>query len=104
MIIYFKNKATGVVEAKFTECDTDSPKWNDPAIYEKIIKDKPDPILEASFNSFQLTIQPKKYRVYTKKIVTDKRTIYIQEVILLDLTLEEIDLLKAEGLTIEEIV
>jgi hypothetical protein len=46
---------------------------------------------------------PKMYRVYRKKIVTPKRTIYTHEIILKDLTSEEITTLEAEGFTVEEI-
>jgi len=47
---------------------------------------------------------PKMYRVYAKKIVTPKRTIYTQLMILDDLTPEEITTLEGEGFTIEEII
>jgi len=45
----------------------------------------------------------KTYRVYREKITTPRRTIYLQERILEDLTPDEIRTLEGEGLTVEEL-
>lgn len=46
---------------------------------------------------------PKQYLLYTKKITTPNRTIYVSSISLENLTLDEITQFETEGYTVEEV-
>lgn len=55
---YYRNKSTGNIEAKYVNCNTSSPKFNDNAKYTRIVQDKPVKIYEESFKTYRASIGP----------------------------------------------
>jgi len=116
---FFYRLDTHQIDAVYIECKTQSTLFKDTSVYaevnvvnppyevtrnHKVMLDAEGNVVgtEPSPNPVQ-PHTPKLYRAYHRAVVTAKRTIYLGELLLEDLTDEEIAALEAEGLTVEEI-
>jgi len=116
---FFYRLDTLQIDAVYRDCKTNSTVFKDTNVYaevnvvnppyavtrnHKVVLDAEGNVIgtEPTPNPAQ-PYTPKLYRAYRLAIVTAKRTIYLGELRLEDLTDEEIAALEAEGLTVEEI-